>query len=51
MEREYILEYKVSNTHEAVITVTNNPYAELYRVLAWARAHQYDIYGVTIQIK
>ena len=49
MEKEYILEYRVSGTLAVQAVATNNPFAVLYHVLVWATDHQRDVSGVTIR--
>ena len=49
MEKKYILEYKVSGIIAVKAVATNNPFAVLYHVLAWATDHQHDVSGVTIR--
>ena len=49
MEREYILEYKVSGIIAVQAAVTKNPFALLYRLMDWADVYQHNIYSVTIR--
>lgn len=49
MEKEYILEYRVSGIIAVQAAVTKNPFALLYRLMDWATEYQHDIYGVTIR--
>lgn len=49
MEKEYILEYRVSGIIAVQAVVTGNPFAMLYRLMDWATERQQDIYSVTIR--
>ena len=49
MEAKYQLEFRVSGVLATLAIATNNPFAVLYHVLAWATDHQHDVSGVTIR--
>lgn len=49
MEKEYILEYRVSGIVAVQACVTTNPFVMLYHLLDWATEHQRDLYGVTVR--
>lgn len=49
MEKEYILEYRVSGIVAVQVCVTKNPFTLLCRLLDWATEYQHDIYSVTIR--
>lgn len=49
METKYELEFRVSGISATQAIATDNPFAVLYHVLAWATDHQHDVSGVTIR--